>query len=321
MIAFLHPAGFGGESEGKGNRGGADVAVGGVGEDALGEVDAEGFDQRLHVRGAHLMADVVADALLRPAVQLAGRDAPGLLGQDHAGLQQTRGVGDHPLGGAHAEPRIRGVGERHAAVHAMGGLGKGALGEDHGHRGRTESEGGEGFPEVTKSGVGMLKAGDGGFDHIARAFAVDDQGVVGDTGLDHPARDLDAIQEPETGVRQVEVAALLGEAKVAVHQTGHGGLEVVLRHRGADEDTDLARGDAGALDRAFGHVGRRLMHGQAAGPETALDDAGELQHGIDGDLEPAEHGVETAHQLLSGNRHGRKLVSDRFDREVVELHR
>jgi hypothetical protein len=87
---------------------------------------------------------------------------------------------------------------------------------------------------------------------------------------------LDAVEEAQAGVGEVEVQAVCRQAHLVVDRYRGGGLQIAPGDRGVDHDTHLLRPNA--------RFGQRLCTGDSRGvgeahvirPPAPLDDAGQL---------------------------------------------
>ena len=108
------------------------------------------------------------------------------------------------------------------------------------------------------------------------ALAVDEQRVVDLAGVDHRAGQLDAVDEAEAGVGDVEVQAAGRQAELVVDGDGRAPARGGPADRGVDQQADLARVDAGLGQRLRAGHRRRVDERDVLGPPAALAHAGQL---------------------------------------------
>ena len=153
------------------------------------------------------LADLVDDVPVHAdfPVEVVAGVLPGCFGEVEPGDQQAVRVGLHAIEVADAQLVVLRSRTGHAADEAVG---VGVLvhpADDRRCGTRTERQRRELGEHVGGFGRRPLETGDRGLLREAAAFTVDDQGVVDLAGVDRRGGDLHAVDEPETGVADVEV--------------------------------------------------------------------------------------------------------------------
>ena len=110
---------------------------------------------------------------------------------------------------------------------------------------------------------------------MTAALAINDEGVVDLTALDHVAGKLQRVDKPEAGVRQIEVETPTRQLQRVVHSDGRRRFEPVPTNRCVDQqayvvDPDTTGGN-GLRSSSRGGVGEQV----ALGPPASFFDPGQ----------------------------------------------
>ena len=231
---------------------------------------------------------------------------PGFQRERDAGLEQPLAVGAHLAQVADAEAVVLGAGPADAADDPVALRMPVGPAEHHGRRSGTESQRGELGADVVGGGVVGGQPLQRGFLGLPRPFGVHEQGVVRLAGVDHGAGQLDAVDEAEAGVGQIEVQTAGRQPELVVHHDCGGGLQVISADRRVDHHADLGGRDAGLGERLGAGHGGRVGEAHVRRPPAPLLDPGQLlQHAglqsdaIVGVLQPL---------VERGRRHGRRRL-------------
>ena len=302
-----------------GNRGGAHVAELGVDREHLLHVEAEQLHELHRVHRAHLVNHEFVERLGLPAKHIA-RPREGALRDVETRKQEGTRVGHHAVDLTMTElsvlRRRHGNGAHHAMTFRV------AIGatKNHRHSARSERQRREVVAKGLHVTVGILEALERLFDDEARALAVDDEAVVELPSLDHVADDVDAIEERETRVSEIEVSARLGEAEIAVHDARRGRLDVVAANRGVHEHADSRSIDAGGLEGTLGSHRRGIARHDAFVPESSGLNARERGEQIRTNAEPLRRLGEALLNLGRRNAMGGIDVRKADDGHVGKRH-
>ena len=153
---------------------------------------------------------------------------------------------------------------------------------------------------------------------LAGAFTIDDKGVIDLAGLDHRARDLNAVEKAQARVRDVEVHAGRREPQQVVHGDRTRRLEPLTTHARIDDQPDAASIDTRRRKRLLARHRRCLHKRDTLGPLAALADPGERFEQSLGRSRALVERRQTLVDLGRGHDLGGIARLDRHDRDVVE---
>ena len=111
--------------------------------------------------------------------------------------------------------------------------------------------------------------------HDAGEFlGTDDEGATIGAGAHHVLGDLERVDEAGAGRGDVEAGDVAAQAELGLQEAGRGREGDVRRHRGDDEQVDVGRRQAGALQGLGGGLGAEVRRILARAGDPALADAG-----------------------------------------------
>ena len=201
---------------------------------------------------------------------------PGLRHELQAVPEQTLGVGVHTLIGLAADAQVTVLGARagHRTDDAVT-LRMTVRATNHGRRRtRTEGQGCELGQHVLAGRIGVVQDAHRGTVPRGGILASHNQGVVDSARINHGGGDSHRVHEAQACVRNIEVQGVTRQVQAVVHTHRYGGLEVIARDRGVDEQANLGAVNTRLFDSLLCGGDHAVLESLPLGPAAAGANAG-----------------------------------------------